>query len=408
MKLFLAALLVFACCAAAVAVEPAKDAFRPDDVRVELTIKGSEFKVGQPIAYEVRVTNLSKSALSYMRPAGQVMPGHAIYIFDNSGKALPQPHATVFASVIMSEIALEPGASVTYRGYVSHWAVMSTPGNYSLKATWRPSSWRRHASSVEATSAPVPIEIVKPTDAERDRFLDVARKQLRDASTIDEMADAIWALAYTLDVRAIPDLVRAGQDINVSLEVENALRRFENKADVENGLLKELETNGPTEPLAYALSQFKTPATKSLPLLKAWLEKGDTPQRAAALLGLSMIDQRYGDASVRALILSQLKDKESIVRHHAVLAVGNGGFGDTLDTVMELAKNEPDVWVREQAITAVGWHKDDRSIPLLKQLAKDKNAAVKRAAIEALKRIGSAAAKAALAECAPDRSRKSD
>ena len=187
--------------------------------------------------------------------------------------------------------------------------------------------------------------------------------------------------------------------MNVSQDAEAALARFSNKTQVQDEMLKQLEDSGPTEPLAYALSHFRVPAARTLPLLKSWLQKGNTEQRAAALLALSMVAERYDDKSLGELIVAQITDKDPRVRHHGVLALGNGGFGNTLDIVMGLAKSDPDVWVRGQAIIAVGWHKDDRAIPLLKDLAKDKNAAVSQAAREALKAIGSPAATAALAEC---------
>ena len=397
-------LLVTVGCGIAAATDPAVQSFQPSSVRVRLTISDAKFKVGQPIPYEIEVSNVGHTPVKYASCwQWRIMPGYSMEVFDKDGKALPSPTQSRVLSILCGLTELKAGQLARFRGFLNQWAILDTPGAYRVRALWSPYG---SGASPKAVSAPVAISIEKPTYAERDSILADARRQLKNASTLDEMQDAIWALAYTLDVRAIPDLVSAGQDVNVSQEAENALLRFSDKGRVQEELLKELGDHGPTEPLAYALSHFKIPADKSLPLLKQWLQSGTTEQRAAALLALSMIPERYADKSLRELIIAQTSDKDPTVRHHAVLAIGNGGFGDTLDIVMKLANDEPDVRVREQAIVAVGWHKDDRAIPLLKGLAKDSNAAIKRAAVDALKNIGSPAATAALAECCADPSRK--
>lgn len=385
-------------CAASLAAESSVRAFQSKDVRVVLSVSDAKFKIGQPIPYEIKVTNLGHTTISYMRCwAWRIEPGYLIEISDKSGKALPQPKQARVTSVIGGDAKIEAGGTAIFKGYLNQWADLSAEGAYTAKTSW---SSFMYSTSPKSTSAPVKLVIEKATEAERDKILADARSQLREASTLEEMQDAIWTLAYTLDVRAIPDLVRAGQDINVSQDAESALLRFSNRTDVEDELLKQLRDHGPSEPLAYALSHLKVPADKTLPQLKLWLQQGSSEQRADALLALSMIPERYADSSLREPILAQIADKDTRVRHHAVLALGDGSFGNTLDAVMGIAKNDPDIWVREQAIIAVGWHKDDRAIPLLKQLAKDKNAAISRAAIEALRKIGSPTATSALAECA--------
>lgn len=392
MRYLLAALLLLASGSIA-------NAFAASDVRVELKLPGTRFLVGQPIPYEVKVTNLSKTTLqySYFQAASRLEPNHLIEVKDGSGKALPYLRYEASVDMKATSAALRPGESIRLKSFLNQWFVLDKPGIYAVIASWTPGT---SSQQVWAKSRPVRLELALPTKAEKDALLAKARRQMEESMDPQQKADAVWILAYTLDSRAIADLVAAGQDDLVSQDVHNALQRFPDRKRVVDELLGQLRDLGPTEPLAYALENFGVPAAKSLSLLKSWLEKGAPEQRAAALLALSMIEERYKDPALRELILKQLKDPDVRVRREAVLALGNGGFGDTLDAVLELAKNDSDQAVRLNATTVLGLHRDDKAIPALKQLAGKGDRPIAVAAVESLQRIGSPAAIAALEEIA--------
>ena len=210
-RFVLAISFLLACGSATLAAEPSAHVFQEKDARVVMSVSGTKFKVGQPIPYEIKVTNLWNTTLPYTYCwSWRVSPGYLIEVLDKSGKALPQPQAIAAMSFLGIGAKLEAGDTVTFKGYLNQFAALGTPGTYTAKASWSPYD-HNVAGSGRAMSAPVKIEIEKPTDVERDKILADARKQLQNASTLDEMQDAIWAMAYTLDVRAIPDLVQASQ-----------------------------------------------------------------------------------------------------------------------------------------------------------------------------------------------------
>lgn len=370
--------------------------FSASDARVELTISGATFKVGQPIPYEVTVTNVSKQALPYEAAnAPLIMPGHVVRVLDSTGKPLPLPHYARLISLLSGGAQLAPGETLTFDGYANQWAVLNKPGTYKVEASWSPRSWSHSfARMPKMTSPQVNIEVVAPTQQDTDNALAEARRQLQAATTRDTKDQAIWLLAYTLDPRSIHDIIHASMDSHEVQESGNALRRFEDQDAVRDDLLKELHDQGPYESLAYLLSWFKVPAAKSFPLLKPWLTKGDAMQRAEAVHALAMTQDKLADPGLRDLIVGLLKDPDPTVRKYGVEVVGR--FPNTLDAVMAIAKSDPDHVVRGQTVIVLGGYKNDRAIPLLTEIALESDREMMRLAVGALETIASPASIAAL------------
>lgn len=381
-------LLLAALLSTSVAVLGAQSRVAQPAVRVELAISGRTFAVGQPIPYELKVTNLSKEKLPYTKWPQRLIPGHDIIVLDASGKAVPRPMESWQIDLKGSFASIDPGASITFKDCVNRWFVPDKPGVYSVRASWSPERSRMPAKQLPELykSASVSIKIRPSTKLDRDNALSEAQRHLRTARTTDEKTDAMWLLAYTMDDRAIIDVLRAGKDIYLAQDVMNGLRRFPDKA-VRGTVLRELRENGPYDSIARALSNLSVPADEAIPMLKHWLQKGDTEQRSGALLGLFMYRDRYKDPLLRELILAQLEDLDPTVRRHAVMALGDGEFGNTLDAVMEIAKNDPDKDVRWGAVTALGRYKDKNALPLLRKIAAGEDKVVAEAAKTAIKEI---------------------
>jgi len=155
--------------------------------------------------------------------------------------------------------------------------------------------------------------------------------------------------------------------------------------------------------VVWALTQFDDPATAA-PLAAA-LSEPDATARALAAGRLADIGDRH---AVPAL-LAALADADAHVREEAARALGRVGDPAALGALVAALHDDPGPHVREEAATAVGalaGADADAAAALVDALG-DRHVAVRRAAAEALARMGPAtqARLRALASGPPSRGR---
>jgi HEAT repeat protein len=356
--------------------------------RIELTVSGTTFTVGQAIPYTLTVTNTSDQTLSYEQNyAPRILPGHTLRIYDGSRRPLARPVASGCFSVLGGICELRPNARVSFSGYLNQWAVMDKPGNYTVTASWQPRTVSVRAKAPEAASRPVAFRVAAATQQDRDDALASARKLMQSAKDIDQRRDAVWVLGYTLDNRAIPDIIRQSRDPQMGQEWEYALFYLPDKTAANDGLVEEFRDNGPSILLAYAIAHARIPASRVMPLAQHWLEIGDTDQRLGALHSIGMVRSGPMSTVQRQLIEKQLKDPDEHIRQQAIEILA-GMPQWSLDYILNAAKNDPSELVRGQAIICLGWTKDKRATEALKELTHSDSAKLSKLAKEALERMG--------------------
>ncbi len=223
-------------------------------VRVELTIPGSTYLVGQVIPYELKVTNLSSHVVRYQSSGAQrYISPYRITATDSAGKSVRYATRVWPISVLYTTPEIKVCASETFRGAVNEWIILDKPGTYEMTASWHsdnPGTPFFSLNSIgmvprlQQKSAPLTIRIKAATQQQRDDILSQARATLQAAETMYEKQDAIDLLGYTADDRAIWDIVRAGVESFLTLPAEDALFRFANKDEVREAIIGECGSSG--------------------------------------------------------------------------------------------------------------------------------------------------------------------
>ncbi|MEA2255433.1 MAG: hypothetical protein QOG35_1478 [Solirubrobacteraceae bacterium] len=147
----------------------------------------------------------------------------------------------------------------------------------------------------------------------------------------------------------------------------------------------------------WALTQFDDERLVA-PLVVA-LSHADATARALAAGKLAEL----GDPdAVPALVRVLRTDGDAHVREEAARALGRLGDAAALDPLLTALRDDPGDHVREEAAAALGALGDQRADPALRRAVHDGHVMVRRAATEALSRLG-AGARAPLSAEVPKR-----
>jgi len=121
-----------------------------------------------------------------------------------------------------------------------------------------------------------------------------------------------------------------------------------------------------------------------LPTLVAAVEDDKPRVRAAAARALGQVEGR----EVFAPLLHAVKDADAWVRYYAARSLGQHGFPEALDALAHLVQTDKAIMVRAAAIKALGDIGGARAVTILAPLAEAEERDLYSAALEALGRIG--------------------
>ncbi len=139
---------------------------------------------------------------------------------------------------------------------------------------------------------------------------------------------------------------------------------------------------------AAAVRAVATPAV--LPNPAPLVEMVDDPEQRVRLAVVEVLP-RYSTADVAAALTHAMNDASPPVRLAAFRAAGEAGGGVLLDVLAERAGGEHPVQERIAALQALGRAGDRSRIPVPIAAVSDKDAGVRRAAVEAVGRLGTSA-----------------
>lgn len=368
-------------------------------VTTRMEIAEREFEVGEAIPITVTVTNTSDVTIRYSAsdPNQDYLKCYIITVYNSRGRLMPNPleGRPILMGGLSADTNLAPGKSVTYKTYINKYAYLNEPGVYTAKVTWQPHGSTTSSPSPKSESDALIIKVIHANHFRSENRLQEALTQLDWARSHAEKIDALKVLSYTLDNRALPHIVKTAREQAMLQPGEEALYYYKDKQAVRDALISDFKASGPCESFAYIFSHFKIPIVQLYPDIKHWLKTGDAQQRTGALMMLFTSRDKVADQEFTDLLTSQLSDSDATVRHHAIEALAS--FKAAYEAVEEAAKHDEDKWVRGQAVIALGWYKNDRAVPVLKQFVLDE--IVSRGAIDALRSLGTPAAKTALEEC---------
>ncbi|MEA2251180.1 MAG: hypothetical protein QOG70_1422 [Solirubrobacteraceae bacterium] len=194
-------------------------------------------------------------------------------------------------------------------------------------------------------------------------------------------------------------------------------------------LVRELNAadDGVRDRAARALGDLRDP--RAIPALAEAVSRDGTAVRGAVWALTQFDDERlvaplvaalsHSDATARALAagkLAELGDPEAVpalvralradddahVREEAARALGRLGEAAALEPLLAALRDDPGDHVREEAATALGALGDQRADPALRGAVEDRHVMVRRAATDALSRLG-AGARAGLSAEVPKR-----
>lgn len=204
---------------------------------------------------------------------------------------------------------------------------------------------------------------------------------------------AAWRGRQQADVRIIPPLVRAAQDVDpetARLAMAGLRNRWIAVVALEASALRLLHAD-----LAHPAPRVRDQAfralgrvggTEALPLLERALTNRGTCRLAYAALG------ELGGRRALTLLEGGLADKDPAVRSTACAALGRMG-GDGVLALLEKMTADPDASVREEAYSGLGAMGGERAVVILGKATTDQDKHARAAAYRAL---SSAAAPASL------------
>ncbi|RMG45058.1 MAG: hypothetical protein D6718_08545 [Acidobacteria bacterium] len=205
----------------------------------------------------------------------------------------------------------------------------------------------------------LPEDGPKAEQARRDALARVRAALHEDKDPIVRAA-AASTLADLLGAEAIPDLVKAGQDLDASVRTE----------------------------AAGALAGIGKPAAEAL---AAFVDDPSPEVRALAINGLGQI----GDASQIPRLAEAAKDKDRrnlLVRGEVAEALGDIGSPEGIPVLEELA-SDPEPSVRQKVAASLGRIGGTKAMELLQRLTRDPVPRVRNAARKALEKAGGGSAR---------------
>jgi HEAT repeat protein len=153
------------------------------------------------------------------------------------------------------------------------------------------------------------------------------------------------------------------------------------------------------ETAAWAIGTVRLPEGLD-PLMKTFNDS-EWKVRRAVIEGLA----NYQDEGALRTLLIALTDDHEKVRLAATSGIALWDRPESRRALLNVAQHDPDVWVRRRAIECLGEARLSEAVPVLGAVAADPSAPrlLRRAAADALTRIGGEAATAALAAAKLDR-----
>ncbi len=118
------------------------------------------------------------------------------------------------------------------------------------------------------------------------------------------------------------------------------------------------------------------------------LEDADPQVRVAGLTMWSLLKERESIAELR----HALGDEHGLVRTVAAKLIGNWNDPQAKPILQQLSVSDRDRWVRLRAVEALSSYRSEDTIPTLQRALEDPDAEIRRAAIEGLRKMGTAVA----------------
>jgi HEAT repeat protein len=145
-------------------------------------------------------------------------------------------------------------------------------------------------------------------------------------------------------------LIAALQDTNPQIQAEAALSLAKFGTDGIMALIQALRSKNSQvrQNAAIALAQLPNPS--SIPALLEGLQDLDPAVGASVAMALG----KQSLTAIKPQLLNLVHDQEPHVRRNTALALGYIADDQGLAVLMDLLKNDPDSYVREGAVTALG------------------------------------------------------
>lgn len=218
-------------------------------------------------------------------------------------------------------------------------------------------------------------------------FVEHHIKNLREAKTWPERANAAEKLGQIGHVRAVLPMISVLQDASEEREVKNVAMRALGKIRDERAIEPLIDALGfpnlvSGQSLADNLAQFGETVLE--PLIKVLSSSKKETQRfwAARILGGLKTNR------VTSPLLNALSDHSFKVRSEAALALGHLGAHEAVNPLSKILLEDSIPLVRDAAAEALGNIADDRALTSLKEALADLDYAARQRAMEALEKMG--------------------
>ncbi|MBI2842343.1 MAG: hypothetical protein HYX78_02985 [Armatimonadetes bacterium] len=135
---------------------------RIGDLTLELSTPASSFRLGEPIPYELKITNTSDRYIRFdggiedrMRAGSPLKANcYVIEVLGEDGEPVPPPEVPK-SGAGSQQAAVPPGQAILLKGQINNWAAFSQPGTYQVRALWKLSE----KGDPIAESKPITLEI---------------------------------------------------------------------------------------------------------------------------------------------------------------------------------------------------------------------------------------------------------
>jgi hypothetical protein len=176
---------------------------------LEIHADVTEVRLGDPIPITFVITNRGTAPYDYndrnYDRSGR-MPEYRLQAFDRSGAALADPRTTAaiprgyIGGGLGAISSLPPGHQFTKTIDLNLWAVMASPGVYTVRGTYPVSGAARLESS------PLTLRVLPRTAQEMGQYVEQLANQLTRTADAAERVELIKRLMFTRDPRAVTPL----------------------------------------------------------------------------------------------------------------------------------------------------------------------------------------------------------
>ncbi|HEY0073042.1 MAG TPA: HEAT repeat domain-containing protein [Abditibacteriaceae bacterium] len=317
----------------------AAEIYTADGHQIEVTLvpEKPSIMLGEPAYLSFIAQNHSAQDLQVIvggdyRNALSRPSSFSVTVSDATGKSVPQPNEGGNFGGLLGPQKIPAKGSYTFKLFLAHWATIKEPGTYDIvaKRTLRLGKYKQpwdvndKTTAVEA-QASTKIEIV-PQDYEKMGMLISALGETILGVDIEKAEAAAYQLSAIDDERVIPYFLKTLDQRNYNLKYKalRVLARF-NTQEALGGLKKGLETHGKD------------------------IANAATPESAKQLAGL--------------------------IRHAAAVSLSQSPHPAALPFLIE-QRHDASSSVRLTVVQAIGRLKASQAIPLLQEMARDKNQTV--------------------------------